>query len=126
MSIFARAVARIVVAGSLAVGGIGPAQAAGALAVGTCGAYGFAYDYQQAEAARIAALGKCKGSTCKIVTAMRGSCAAFAIDGRNSCGPLGYASATRLGQAQNTALRQCYRFGGKDCVIRAWVCDAKG
>ena len=101
MSIFARAVARIVVSGSLAAAGIGPAQAAGALAVGTCGAYGFAYDYQQAEAARSAALDKCKGSTCKIVTAMRGSCAAFAIDGRNACGPLVYASATRLGQAQN-------------------------
>ena len=32
----------------------------------------------------------------------------------------------RLGEAQNSALRHCYEYGGKDCVIRAWVCDAKG
>ena len=57
---------------------------------------------------------------------MKRSCAAFAIDGHNACGPFGYAAAPRLGLAQNTALKQCYRFGGKDCVIRAWVCDAKG
>ena len=37
-----------------------------------------------------------------------------------------YAVARRLGQAQNTALRQCYEYGGKECVIRAWACDAKG
>ena len=43
-----------------------------------------------------------------------------------ACGAFGYAAAPRLGQAQNTALRYCYRNGGKDCVIRAWVCDAKG
>jgi hypothetical protein len=29
-------------------------------------------------------------------------------------------------QVQNMALRQCYQFGGKDCVIRAWACDVKG
>ena len=34
--------------------------------------------------------------------------------------------ANRLGPAQNTALKQCYSNGGKDCVIRAFVCDAKG
>ena len=53
-------------------------------------------------------------------------CAALAIDGHNACGAFGYASAPRLGQAQNTALQYCYRNGGKDCVIRAWVCDGKG
>jgi hypothetical protein len=51
---------------------------------------------------------------------------AIAIDGKNVCGPHGYAVAARLGEAQNTALRQCYQYGGKDCVIRAWACDAKG
>jgi hypothetical protein len=59
---------------------------------------------------------------CKVV-AMSRACGAFAIDGKNACGPHGYAVATRLGEAQNKALRQCYQFGGKDCVIRAWACD---
>jgi Domain of unknown function (DUF4189) len=54
------------------------------------------------------------------------ACGAIAIDGKNVCGPHGYAVAARLGEAQNTALRQCYQYGGKDCVIRAWACDAKG
>jgi hypothetical protein len=126
MTTFARALARIAVAAGVSAAGIVAAQAAGALAVGACGAYGFAYDYPRTEAARSAALGNCKGAACKVVTAMRRSCAAFAIDGHNACGPNGYASADRLGQAQNSAMRQCYRFGGKDCVIRAWVCDAKG
>ena len=118
--------ARVVVAATLLVAGIGAGQAAGALAVGACGAYGFAYDYRQSEAARTAALGKCNGDACKIVTGVKRGCAAFAIDGRNVCGSHGFASGARLSQAQNSALQQCYRFGGKDCIIRAWVCDAKG
>jgi hypothetical protein len=100
-------------------------QAAGALAVGQCGAYGVAYDYEQVEAATAAALGQCAGD-CQLATSMHGNCAALSIDVRNACGAYGYAAAPRLGQAQNTALRYCYRNGGKDCVIRAWVCDAKG
>ena len=35
--------------------------AAGAFAIGKCGAYGQAYDYPAEEAARIAALNQCKG-----------------------------------------------------------------
>jgi hypothetical protein len=112
------------VATSLVVAGIGAAQAAGALAVGSCGAYGFAYDYKQSAAAARAALARCAGG-CTVVP-VRHACGAIAIDGHNACGPHGYAVARRLGQAQNSALRQCYEFGGKDCVIRAWACDAKG
>jgi hypothetical protein len=103
----------------------GTARAAGALAIGSCGAYGLAYDFPQPEAANAAALAQCAGG-CKVATPMRGNCAALSIDMRNACGAFGYAAAARLGEAQNTALRYCYRNGGKDCVIRAWVCDAKG
>lgn len=124
MTTFARALTHIAAAASLFVAGIGTGQAAGALAVGSCGAYGFAYDYKQPAAAARAALGKCVGG-CKVVPVRR-ACGAIAIDGRNACGPHGYAVARRLGQAENAALRQCYEYGGKDCVIRAWACDAKG
>ncbi len=101
-------------------------RAAGAMAVGVCAAYGYAFDFTDQAQAETAALHKCSGRQCKIVLALKKSCAAFAIDGHKPCGPNGYASARRLGQAQNVALRQCYKFGGKDCVIRAWACDAKG
>ena len=119
-----RTLAGACAAASLLIGNIGVIQAAGALAVGQCGAYGFAYDYAQEAAANRAALGKCAGG-CKVLPVKR-ACGAIAIDGKNVCGPHGYAVAIRLGEAQNTALRQCYDYGGKDCVIRAWACDAKG
>ncbi len=125
MTSLGSAFARMIVAGGLSLAGIGAGEAAGALAVGACGAYGFAYDYARPEGARAAALGKCAGD-CKIVTPIKRNCAALAVEVGKSCGAFGYAAARRLGRAQNTALRYCYRYGGKDCVIRAWVCDAKG
>ncbi|MEX1082980.1 MAG: DUF4189 domain-containing protein, partial [Xanthobacteraceae bacterium] len=71
-----------------------------------------------------AAREQCSGD-CKVIP-VRKACAAFAIDGGNACGAFGYATAPRLGAAQNTALRQCHEFGGRECVIRAWICDGKG
>lgn len=99
-------------------------RAAGAFAVGQCGAYGFAYDYPEAGAARKAAVRKCDGD-CKSIPVTK-ACAAFAVDVKDACGAHGYATARKLGSAQNTALKQCYKFGGKDCMIRAWICDVKG
>ncbi len=126
MTDFTRFFCCLAIAAALLIAGIVGGQAAGAFALGNCGAYGFSYDFPQtnADAARQAALGKCSGD-CKVVP-VQGACAAFAIDGTNVCGAHGYATAPKLGAAQNTALRQCYQYGGKDCVIRAWICDAKG
>lgn len=101
-------------------------QAAGAMAVGQCAAYGYAYDFAKADAARVAAERKCVGHDCKVVMMLKRSCAAFAIDGHKPCGPHGFASARRLGEAENVALRSCYQYGGRDCVIRAFACDVKG
>ena len=67
---------------------------------------------------------KCSGDCKQVVTTKKG-CVAYAIDGRKPCGPNSFANAPRLGEAQNTALKFCYKNGGKDCVIRAWICDAK-
>jgi hypothetical protein len=104
--------------------GLTTANAAGALAVGSCAAYGYAYDYPTSDAAQAAAIEKC-GSTCKKVVTTDKGCVALAVDGRQPCGPNGFANASRLGAAQNTALKYCYKFGGKDCVIRAWICDGR-
>jgi hypothetical protein len=119
--------ALFVLALTLAVGGtrfVTEAWAAGAFAVGKCGAYGQAYDYSGADAARIAALKQCKGE-CTAVT-MKRACAALAIDMKNPCGAHGYAVRPRISSSLNEATRECYKFGGKECVIRAWACDAKG
>ena len=114
---------RMVAACVFLMTGAAAAEAAGALAVGKCGAYGFSYDYTVVDEARRAAQQKCTGA-CKVVSIQR-ACAAFAVDGRNVCGPHGYAVAARLGEAQNTALKQCYQHGGRDCMIRAFACDGK-
>lgn len=101
-----------------------PAIAAGALAIGKCGAYGQAFDYPAEQGARRAALKQCKGS-CTAVT-MKRACAAFSLDMTKPCGAHGYAVAPRISSALNEATRKCYAFGGKECVIRAWACDARG
>jgi len=102
------------------------AHAAGALAAGQCGAFGYSFDDYSPEAAALRAKAQCKGRDCKVVTTFRRTCAALAIDGRNPCGPNGWAQAASLASAQNSASAQCHRYGGKNCVIRAWVCDANG
>ena len=113
-----------VAAGLILAGGTAP-RAAGAIAIGACAAYGYAYDFADAAAAQAAALKNCAGSCKQVVTTQKG-CVAFAVDGRKPCGPHGFANGPKLGAAQNTALKFCYRYGGRDCVIRAWICDAKG
>jgi hypothetical protein len=123
MDRLARSALRAVTAGALLMMGVAAADAAGALAVGRCGAYGFSYDYTVVDDARRAAQQKCTGD-CKVVSIQR-ACAAFAVDGRNVCGPHGYAVAAGLGEAQNTALKHCYQYGGRDCMIRAFTCDGK-
>ena len=98
--------------------------AAGAFAVGQCGAYGQAFDYAGEADARAAARKQCKGD-CTTVT-MKRACAALSVDMNNPCGAHGYAVKPRISSSLNAATRKCYEFGGKECVIRAWACDAKG
>jgi hypothetical protein len=100
------------------------ARAAGAFAIGKCGAYGEAYDYASEAGARAAALKQCKGD-CTAIT-MKRACAALSIDMANPCGPHGYAVEPHISSSLNEATRKCYQFGGKQCVIRAWACDARG
>ncbi len=102
------------------------APAAGALAIGACGAYGEAYDFHSLPQARKTALSKCQGDGCRVVATVKRGCAAFAVDYANGCGAHGWGKAAKLGHAQNAALRSCYNGGGKDCVIRTFFCDAKG
>ena len=101
-------------------------RAAGALAIGTCGAFGEAYDFRTADEAQQSALKKCADDACRVVTTAKRGCAAFAVDFVNPCGAHGWGKGARLGRSQNAALQACYRDGGKECVIRTFFCDAKG
>jgi hypothetical protein len=111
---------------ALLVGGSAASNAAGALATGQCGAYGYAFDDGSVKSAKHRAMSECRGTACRVVATVRRGCAALAIDGANACGPSGWATAKTLGRAQNAASKHCYQFGGRACVIRAWMCDAKG
>jgi len=103
---------------------IAPSQAAGAFAIGKCGAYGKAIDYPAEAEAKSAARKNCSGD-CTTIT-MRRACAAFSVDMANPCGAHGYAVEPRISTSLNSAMRKCYEFGGRECVIRAWACDARG
>jgi hypothetical protein len=99
--------------------------AAGAFAIGKCGAYGQAYDYAGEAGALAAARKQCKGE-CTTTVTMKRACAALSVDMANPCGAHGYAVKPHISNSLNEATRKCYEFGGKECVIRAWACDAKG
>ena len=101
------------------------AWAAGAFAMGKCGAYGQAYDFAGEADALAAARKQCKGEGGTTLT-MKRACAAFSVDMTNPCGAHGYAVKSRISNSLNEATRKCYEFGGKECVIRAWACDARG
>jgi hypothetical protein len=123
---FKRNSALAVAAAAALLATIGAAQAAGAFAVGACGAFGYGFDYRHVIDARTAALKKCTGPGCKIVGDMHKGCAAVAIDAKNPCGSFGWAIESHLGKAENASMRRCYGFGGHECVVRAWACDEKG
>jgi Domain of unknown function (DUF4189) len=102
------------------------ANAAGALAVGSCGAYGYGFDYTTEASARGAAMRKCTGANCRVVGMLHRACAAMSVDAKNPCGSFGWAIDSHLGKAENISVRRCVEYGGHDCVIRAWACDEKG
>jgi hypothetical protein len=123
---FRRYSARAAVAAGLLIASLGAAQAAGAFAVGACGAFGYGFDFRHVAAARAAALKKCTGPSCKVIGDMHKGCAAMAVDAKNPCGSFGWAIESHLGKAENASMRRCFEFGGRECVVRAWACDEKG
>ena len=76
---------------------VNTARAAGALAIGSCGAFGEAYDFRTVEEAQQSALSKCKGDACRVVTTSKRGCAAFAVDFADPCGASGWGKGPQLG-----------------------------
>ncbi|MGI8525878.1 MAG: DUF4189 domain-containing protein [Pseudolabrys sp.] len=90
------------------------ARAAGALAVGKCGAYGQSFDFPDVAAARDNAVGQCQAGTCRLVaTIQRGLRGAFSIDGTDPCGltagARGPSSAGRKTTRRGPAIRPAAR-----------------
>jgi hypothetical protein len=74
------AAALLLATATLMLVAVNTARAAGALAIGKCGAFGESYDFLTTEAARKNALTKCEGNACRVVASVQRGCAALAID----------------------------------------------
>ena len=120
------AAALLLATAAMMVAVVNNARAAGALAIGRCGAFGESFDFVSGAAARKSALAKCAGNGCRVVASVQRGCAALAVDYVDPCGAHGWGKGHELGHAQNAALRSCYRDGGKECVIRTFFCDGNG
>jgi hypothetical protein len=99
-----------------------PAQAAGALAVGHCGADGYSYNNAGRQQAEGTALQEC-GPGCRIVLTFERACGALATDANKSCGAEGWGTGSDRGAAEEIAVRECTNQGGEQCAVKRWVCD---
>src|ERR1700752_14562 len=105
---------RVLAAAALLAAMTGAAAAAGAFAVGACGAFGYRYHFHNVNDARAGGREKRTGDPCKVAGVMRRGCAAVAVDAKNPCGAFGWAINSHLGKAENTSMRRCYQFGGRN------------
>lgn len=115
------------------------AQAAGALALGSCDAsgysYGLTYDNSPMDWAIGHALQLCAQNggnsageagtfqNCTVVQTIEGSCLAFSVSRDRPCGATGWAYAPTVGTAENMAINSCREHGGQKCGVVAARCD---
>ena len=85
--------------------------------------WGWAVDYETAEAARARALRECGGGCSVVLTFAR--CGAYAADQDADSTAAGWAeSYDSAASARQAALSECSaRGGGSGCVVRAWGCN---
>ena len=95
----------------------------GSLAVSNKGKYGYSYNYPTSEEADARALKEC-GSDCYIVKNFNGGCGAYAADQKPK-GAWGWGTAPTKERAQELALSYCKQYGGKNCVVKIWSCNAR-
>jgi hypothetical protein len=103
------------------------AGAAGAIAIGKCDRVGYSYDYPSQRAAERRALSECRARgdrSCQVVVTIHQSCGAVAVSGPGGCSARGWAYAGTRARAENIALGQCRKYGGRNCHVKAWVCDS--
>jgi len=114
---------------ALLIAGACVAEAAGAIAKGKCGRYGYSYGYESDAGAEQRALDECSSNgddTCKIVVNLDGNCGALAVDSQDSCTAQGWGYAQTRDEAERIARSYCRQYGGQDCRVVRWVCDGRG
>lgn len=108
------------------LGAAATARAAGALAIDNNrgSAYGFSHDYANMGDAERRALSEC-GRNCRVVLRFQTGCGAYAADQSSGSSVYGWGTASSRDAAQNRAREECRRAGGRNCVLRAWACNAR-
>jgi hypothetical protein len=84
---------------------------------------GWSFEQSDQKTAENVALQNCKkqgGARCEMITSFSKTCASLAADGNL----IGFSSAGNKAAAQQQALAQCAKAGGKNCSIQAWTCSA--
>jgi hypothetical protein len=121
----ARACARLALAVGVLVTVVSAASAFGAIAMSECGRWGYSYGYGNKSDAWARAIRECGQRDCKIAVSVNNACGAVAMDSTKRCGPKGFGAAATRAQAERIALDYCGRYGGRNCTLRAWVCDGR-
>jgi hypothetical protein len=126
MLIIAKAIWRIIFAGGLLLGGVESGGTVGALAIGSCGAFGFSGNHPSEVLAHADAITTCPGGDCQIIATIRRQCIAVAFDAEDVC--IGYAWATGIttNEAKIAALGSCRKSGRRKCFIATSFCDTRG
>jgi len=101
-----------------------PATAHGALAIDSNhgSRWGTSWEQLDEEAAIRRALSECGGG-CHVVVVFHNICAAYAADQRNGSSRSGWSSGTSRTAAEQSALADCRKNGGRSCAIRVWGCE---
>ena len=113
------------VAGLAGFAGSGqPATAHGALAIdGNHGSrWGASWEQLDEAAAISRALSECGGG-CRAVVVFHNICAAYAADQSGGSNRSGWSSGASRAAAEQGALANCRRSGGRSCAIRVWGCE---
>ena len=86
--------------------------------------WGWAINYPTAQQAEQRALAEC-GNNCHVVMRFSDQCGAFAADQEPGSTIYGWAKDNSSVAAQNRALSECRRRGGKSCRVRVWGCTQR-
>ena len=83
--------------------------------------YGFAYEFNNVEAAKKEAMARCSriGKACKLWIYYENECGAIAADGNI----VTWGTAFLQANAEQRAMAECRKAGGKNCAIKIWSCS---
>ena len=83
--------------------------------------YGYSYGFNDVKDAKAEAMRRCskQGASCELEAWFENECGAVAADGKI----VTWGTAYLKEGAQQRAMLECKKIGGKNCAVEAWVCS---